>query len=262
VAKAVRKAGTTNIAAIIEQRGDARVLGFASNNFFPSLLASIEIFDNVGRYFPEAMPEPPLRLAQIRLTRPVSVAHVVSQTGVSLEALRSANYALAESVWKGRVKIPAGYTLKVPADYGAQLAALRLPEQAIEVSRQPSIGAPQRTTSYRVRRGDTLSAIAREFGVSTTELVRVNRLKSSQSIRAGQVLMIPQAPGAVSRVTRSAAPRGVVPTPAAGFTYTVKKGDTLWSISRRFKVSVAKIRVANNLESGSLKAGESLIIPR
>lgn len=81
---------------------------------------------------------------------------------------------------------------------------------------------------YLVQRGDTLSAIAREHGVTLPQLLRANpQIRDRDQIAVGQPIQLPQA---------EAAP---------GKDYTVKAGDTLWDIARQHGVSVRELEAAN-----------------
>ncbi len=102
---------------------------------------------------------------------------------------------------------------------------------------------------YRVKRGDTLSEIAKKYGVSVKTLKRVNRLRSSK-IYAGQLLKIP--------VARKGGKRKVVYTYV---TYRVKKGDTLIKIARKFGVPYKRIMRINGLKSTRIRVGQRLRIP-
>ena len=95
---------------------------------------------------------------------------------------------------------------------------------------------------YIVAKGDTLWSIANKYGITVDELINYNNLPSS-TISIGQELKIPT---------------GEVANPT---TYTVQSGDTLWSISRKYNVSVNDIIQANNLSSSVLQIGQTLIIP-
>src|SRR5699024_6443216 len=84
---------------------------------------------------------------------------------------------------------------------------------------------------YRVRRGDTLSDIARAYNLSVVQLRRANGLGSNR-IHIGQRLSIPRAGAAVAEPTKP---------------YVVQRGDTLWQIAHRHGISIAALRRANNL---------------
>jgi membrane-bound lytic murein transglycosylase D len=111
----------------------------------------------------------------------------------------------------------------------------------------PAPAAGTNTSGYhRVKRGETLSEIADEYGVSQRDLRAWNRLDARGSIRAGQRLRV--------------APPGAKATSAR--THVVRWGDTLSGLARRYGVSVSELRRANGLtESSTLRAGEALRIP-
>ncbi len=107
--------------------------------------------------------------------------------------------------------------------------------------------------TYRVRRGDTLSSIARRFGTTVNALVRVNGLANANTIYAGQRLSIP-GPGGSSGGQGEASSGGKV--------YTVRRGDTLASIAYRHGTTAAAIASANGLRNPNLiYRGQKLRIP-
>ncbi len=251
VAKAVKKMGTTNIASIIEHSSD-RPFGFASNNFFPSLLAALHVYENRQIYFPGIAIEPTIRYESVRLNQSVSVAHVMKQLGISTESLRNLNYALGESIWKGRQAIPRGYSLKVPPEYSARLANLRVPE-ARPLPSAPPASSVYGGTVYRVRKGDTLSGIAKRYGISVAKLMDMNGL-STPVVKTNQTLIVkPRESG--QRIEKTPA------RPASSVRrYRVKKGDTLWDIARSYDLSLEKLQRANPGGS-SVRPGQLVVIP-
>ncbi len=124
--------------------------------------------------------------------------------------------------WNGlrSSRIRVGQRLKM---YGAQTPA-----------------APEKTT-YTVRRGDTLSEIAKKHGVSVASLKQQNGLRSSR-IRAGQRLTIRGGEGATAVV------------------YEVQRGDSLGKIARKYDTSVSKIKQWNGLRSNTIRPGQRLKI--
>ena len=106
--------------------------------------------------------------------------------------------------------------------------------------------------SYVVKRGDSLYSIARQYGVNVNDLKRINNL-TSDLLSIGQIINIPSSTTIV--------------TPSEDDiineenTYIVQRGDTLWSISRKFGVSVDDIKNANNLTNEILTIGSTIIVP-
>ena len=98
---------------------------------------------------------------------------------------------------------------------------------------------------YTVKAGDTLYGISNQFGVSITDLVNLNNIKNN-TITIGQTLKIPTNEGT---------------NPDNTFTYTVKKGDSLYSIAKVYNTTVNEIVTLNDLKNTSLSIGQKLIIP-
>ena len=114
---------------------------------------------------------------------------------------------------------------------------------------------------YTVAKGDSLTRIAKKFGVSVADLKAANGL-SSDAVKVGQKLVIPG--GAPGTGTTSLAVEGgsSAPLAAAGTQeYTVEKGDSLSRVAKKFGVSLADLRAANNLTGDTIKAGQKLVIP-
>lgn len=98
------------------------------------------------------------------------------------------------------------------------------------------------SNEYVVKSGDSLYSISRKYGVNVDDLMSVNNLKSTV-LSVGQVLKIPNS-GEVTNVI-----------------YTVKKGDSLWSIAKNNKTTVDAIVKLNNLSNANLSIGQKLLLP-
>ena len=96
-------------------------------------------------------------------------------------------------------------------------------------------------TTYTVQKGDSLWVIANKYGITTEELKSYNNL-TSNLLSIGQILKIPQGKTSTENI------------------YTVKKGDSLWTIANRYNTTVEKIKVLNNLTSNLLSIGQQLKI--
>ena len=99
--------------------------------------------------------------------------------------------------------------------------------------------------TYTVKPGDTLYGISNQFGVSVTELAELNNIKGSL-LNIGQVLKIPTKEGS---------------NPNDMFMYTVKKGDSLYSIAKKYNTTVQDIINLNYLKNTNLSIGQVLRIP-
>ncbi|MDR3336978.1 MAG: M23 family metallopeptidase [Treponema sp.] len=114
-----------------------------------------------------------------------------------------------------------------------------------------------------IQKGETLYSIARSYGADVQDLLKLNGITDPRKVQAGQRIKIPG--GRASRFGASPeVPAGGDAARPAGFTeYKVVRGDTLFSLSRRFSIPVQAIRRANGLKDDYiLKTGDLLKIPR
>ena len=104
-------------------------------------------------------------------------------------------------------------------------------------------------TIHVVKKGETLGKIAQKYKCSVTNLKKWNNL-TSNNIKIGQKLKV--YPPETNSSSQSGGQSG------SNTTYTVKSGDSLWSIAKKYNVSVDYIKKKNNLKSNELKVGQKL----
>jgi LysM repeat protein len=128
----------------------------------------------------------------------------------------------------------------------APLLARMVPASQV-ASQLPSMLRPALSAvpaNYIVRSGDTISAIAARYGLSTSKVLSLNGLKSSSIIYPGQKLKL------TGTAARSA--QTTIKSAATTSSYTVKAGDTLSGIASRYGISLSKLLSANGLKSTSI----------
>ncbi|EPE4171556.1 N-acetylmuramoyl-L-alanine amidase AmiB [Yersinia enterocolitica] len=117
-----------------------------------------------------------------------------------------------------------------------------------------------RSQIHKVQRGETLSGIASQYGVSMAVLRQNNTLKNDV-VWVGQRLKIPASGVTVA----AAAPKAVAkakPSKSQPVKHQVKRGDTLSAIAARYGVSMSEIERANKIKSGNVQLGQTLTIPQ
>ena len=112
-------------------------------------------------------------------------------------------------------------------------------------------------TSYTVKRGDNLYSIARANNISVDTIMKDNGL-TSIDLSIGQILKI-RTEGIT--IEECIGPDYTPPETTSYITYTVKKGDNLYSIASKYNTSVTAILNLNNLTSNILSIGQVLKIP-
>ncbi|MEA3453437.1 MAG: LysM peptidoglycan-binding domain-containing protein, partial [Candidatus Caldatribacteriota bacterium] len=159
--------------------------------------------------------------------------------------------------------ISIGQEMKIPLDKGT-VAETNIVSQTVidknnsnnNSSINNNVSQPEKAEPfvYTVKAGDNLWNISRKYGVSVEVISSVNNLKEKDLLSLGQKLEIPAIGGGVSKSNQKQEPTIV--------TYTVVKGDTLWSISQRYDVKMNTIISTNNLkEISRLSIGQKLKLP-
>ncbi len=227
-----------------------------TREYIPRLIAAILIAKEPEKYGFGNLPyRPPLAYDEVPVDDATDLQVIAWASGSSYKAVRKLNPELCYWCTPPRVR---HYLVKVPAGKGKlcrqRLASLP-PEKRVTFRR------------HRIKRGESLSTIAHRYRTSITAIKQLNRLASSR-IRAGSWLVIPLRANGSGRVvfadniyrrglprSFSAARRPMIYRPAA---YRVRRGDSLWKVARRYKVTVADLKRWNGLESSALKPGQVL----
>ena len=117
-------------------------------------------------------------------------------------------------------------------------------------------GAASSSGWYRVRSGDTLEKIARRNGTTVKRLCQLNGIKANSTLRVGQKLKVS---GSAAKAAPANNTGSAKASQGGGATYTVRKGDTLYSIAKRNGTTVKKICQLNGIsENSKIRAGQKL----
>ncbi len=236
--RAKRRHGPDLLTIITHYR--SRYFGFASKNFYAEFLAALEMVKNHEKYFGPLLLDPSLELDTVPLKNAHRLNHLTRIPKLTESILRQYNPHLSKYVWTRSRVIPAGTQLYLPQGRGSEVR--RALSQIEPLS--PLEAASDGSRRYRVKKGDSLSVIARRFSVGLETLLRINRLGNPHRIHAGQLLLVS------AGSSRSGQ-------------YRIRAGDTLDQIASRFRTSVKLIQQANGIHNPHrIRAGQKLIIPR
>jgi membrane-bound lytic murein transglycosylase D len=207
------------------------------------LLVPIDDADAFEASLKSLAPGERVRYATYQVTRKDTLASIAKHNGVSLAVLVHLNDL------KG-AKVAPGDTLKIPEISALPdkvlIAASRVDRPETDVG-----GRRTRQIVYRVRAGDTLSSIARRHGLPVSTLAHLNNLSAGEGLTTGQRLVIK----ASARRFRDEGESG------RRLTYTVRSGDTVYSISHQFQVSVPQLKSWNGLNKHhQIRAGQRLVM--
>ncbi len=190
---------------------------------------------------------PELSYETVEINKPVRLPDIARRLEVPEETLNILNAELRHKMTPDRP-----YQLRVPSEMKAQLlqAVDEIPLADAREALRKKRGV---TIKHKVRHGETIAFIAQKYKTSVSAIRAANRLKGDR-LAVGQRLTVP--------LQGYATTPGTAPKSERVLKHKVKKGDTLASLAKRYDVSSADIRKANQLESDRLKIGQTLRIEK
>ena len=243
-----------------------KVLPRETREYVPMILAAIVIARSPSQYGFDFEAEPPHAYDKVTLPRPVDLRRVAEWTDSPVDEIQALNPELRR--WTTPVKA-TNYELKVP------IGTAGIVEAKLADAPPADLAALK---YYTVKRGDTLPLIARKLHVNKADLAEANYLSATARVAAGQKLMVPHEatvlmaartdrPAPATEARRTVAEAGQLAdgtaTNRVKVNYEVKRGDTLASIARQHKTTVASLKSWNpKLSNDRLTAGEHLTLYR
>ncbi len=208
--------------------------------YVPKFLATLHIVNNLDKYGLDPMvTDSPMDYQTIEISKQVSLEAIADKIGVSKKLIADLNPEL-----RHKILPPDTYPLKIPPEKKRMLLTA--------IDEIPVTSPPRSSFVYhRVRRGQTLSTIAKRYKTTTKRIARANNIKRRNYIVAGKLLKIP-IPGANAPKTYKR---------AKASQHIVKRGDSLWLIAKKYGSTTRKIQRANNLSTTKLHVGQILNIP-
>jgi membrane-bound lytic murein transglycosylase D len=262
VQRAMKRSGKEDFWELAQS---SRYLPRETREYVPLILAAIIVAKNPAQYGFEIVANDPIAYDKVNVPRAIDLRRVAEWSGTSIDEIQALNPQLRR--WTTPVKYPS-FELKLPVGTGEQFQT-RLAD-----------ATPADMTAlkwYTVKKGETLTTIARKLRVGRVDLAEANNLSVKSRVHTGQELIIPRAPATLlaSRADRpapaevasrsfsgTAAVPATTPHAPTSIVYRVKRGDTLSSIAELFDTTVAKIKAWNKLRTNALTAGTRLKILR
>jgi membrane-bound lytic murein transglycosylase D len=262
VQRAIKRSGRTDFWRLA---ATTRYLPRETRDYVPLILAAIIIARNPAQYGMTIQPlEAPL-FETVKLPAAVDLRRVAEWVGTPVQTIQDLNPELRR--WTTPVRA-TDYDLKVP-EGTADAVRAQLAQS------DPSTLAP--LNWHTVKKGETLLSIARKLKVNRTDLAEANYLSTRSKVTVGQQLIIPRAPTLLLAAntdnpppavearsanvpTQGAATPSVEPASETKLVYRVKRGDTLFSIAKLYRTTVASLKTWNRLRSNAIRVGQRLTI--
>jgi len=248
--RAIKKAKTKDFWKIAGKR---RLLRTETKNYVPAFIAALIIAKNPQKYgFTELNFKKPLEYDSVEIDSCTDLRVVAKLCGTSVGEIRKLNPHLRRLATPVKVK---NFKLNIPKGKKDNFLAKfnKLPPSKRVIFRY-----------HRIKKGETLSQIARKYSTSVSAICRANKIRNKRLIRAGKTIVIPvgwrnayyvpQSGDYTLKQKSSYYRRG------KKIVYRVRRGDSLFKIARKFGTNVKSIKKWNNLKTKLLKPGQKLIV--
>lgn len=240
-----------------------------TQEYVAKLLALRDIVATPGHYgidLPE--PDATTQIALIETGNRMDLGQAADMAGISLADVQKLNPGLRKATTPPQGPHRLVVPLAVADRFAAHLADLSddseaMPQQTTLTQKETvAATAPARIgTVHRVRSGETLWSLARRYGLTVAQLADQNGLAQSAALRAGQTLRVEGGKRSTAARTAVAATQTDASGDRQSLEYTVKPGDSLIQISRRYRVTLADLRKWNGLSREDyLQPGQKLTL--
>lgn len=218
-----------------------RYLRPETRDYVPKLIAAALIAKDPGRYgFDSITVLLPLTFDEVRIADATGLDVIARLADTTTRVLAELNPQFVRGVTPPKREV----LVRVPGGSGPKVA-----------QRWAELPASERVSfvEHRIAKGETLSGIARRYGISSSLLIAANPGVKATRLRVGQRVTVPLGRAARREArTPRAAPR-VARQVVSGVTHhTVRAGDSLWVLARRYGVQVVDLRAWNGLGTGDL----------
>ncbi|MFQ5840461.1 MAG: LysM peptidoglycan-binding domain-containing protein [Candidatus Methylomirabilales bacterium] len=206
--------------------------------FVPAFMAMTIIAKDLERYGFSPPTINPVIVNHVTVPQSTDLRLVAKAARTSTAEIRDLNPELRRLITPPNRR----YTIKVPYGRGARIkTALAKASRTRQITWQP----------HRVRRGETLSAIARRYRTTVRTLVRMNNLRNPHYLKTGTSLLVPVRVLVLAK--RGSSPRKS--GRAKAIVYRVRPGDTLWQIARAFDVKTSDLKRWNRIRGSLIHPG-------
>ena len=243
IRRALRRSGKDDFWGIAKTRYIRR----ETKNYVPAILAAVMISRHPEKYAIDIEPDTPLVYESVEIEGAADLQVLARCAGSDLDTMKRLNPSLR------RYQTPPHATTVLHVPTGAA-------ERTLAELQQVPVNERVLYARHRVRSGDTLYDLARDYGVSVSAIQQTNKMGRRTVIRVGDELIVPTvAAGSYPAPTVDLAEGGkVIGEP---FVYRVRRGDNLSVIANRYRTSASAIAAANGIDVREiLQPGQRLTV--
>lgn len=232
-----------------------------TKSYIPAFIAGVYIAKNPSAFGFNHIPIPAEQYDLAVIPEMTELSVIANCAGTDVPTLQRLNPELKRQLTPRSIN---DYQIKIPVGYAAVFE-----ESFSKIKPEDRI----KNLYYTIKRGDTLSSISKKFRVPVDEIRLINNIKSSRALKTGSVLVVP--------VTHGASIQNMIAETEDSFKakkshysdsplkfnkgekidYSVRYGDTLYVIARKFKTDIASICAWNKIDPGqTLKKGTKLTL--
>lgn len=293
LALAAYNCGPGNVNKAMKRAGDSKsywdiypFLPQETRGYVPAFIAA----NYIMTYYPEhgishALARRPIVTDTVHVCEQVHFQSISDVLAIPMDEIRSLNPQYRQDVIPGHAR---PYALILPSVQAYCYVANKdsIMKHEAEKFGRPAVVEPNtgdavrgnveslKVVKHTVKKGETLSSIAKKYGVTVSSIRKANGLNSKTTrVKVGSILTIntygaskqPAKPAVDKKADQpgaAAKPKGSDKPKPQTIYHKVKKGETLSSISRKYGVTIAKIKQANNLKNDVIQFGQTLKIPK
>jgi membrane-bound lytic murein transglycosylase D len=265
VQRAMKRSGRDDFWSL---SASSKFLPQETRDYVPLILAAVIIAKNPAQYGMNITPWQEQKYDVVQVAQAVDIRRIAEWVDIPVQTMQELNPELRRWTTPVRMK---DYELHVPegtADLVRERLAKADPSELATLNR------------HTVKKGETLSTIAKRLKVSRADLAEANYLSVKARVRPGQQLIIPRPP-TLLLATRTENPAPVVearrsdvvtvsdvrvpqpektPPSQTRVVHRVKRGDTLLSIAKLYRTTVASVKQLNRLRGNEIQVGQRLTI--
>jgi len=263
VQRAMKRSGREDFWAL---SASSRFLPRETRDYVPLILAAMIIARNPAQYGMNVTPYDEQQFETVQVAEAVDIRRVAEWVDIPVQTIQELNPELRR--WTTPVRA-TDYELKVP------MGTADAVRERLEQADPTELAALNRHT---VKKGETLTSIAKRLKVSRGDLAEANYLTLKSRVKPGQQLVIPRPP-TLLLATRTENPAPVVDartadvvtasnvqvpepekTAQSKLIHRVKRGDTLFSIARLYRTTVASLKQWNRIRGSAIQVGQRLTV--